>query len=291
MSQIAFVGTGAMGSRMAARLLAAGHQLHVWNRTRERIEGLLALGAKEAATPAEAAQGAEFVITMLADHKALRAVTEGAQGLLAGLRPGSLLLEMSTSGPHAVADLAGRLPAGVALLDAPVLGSLGEVEGGSLTIFVGGSGDDFAQVEPILKVLGTPLHVGPLGHGAGAKLVANASLVGVLGLLGEVLALADGLGLPRDTAFTVLARTPLAAQAERRRGAAEQEGQPVRFALSLALKDAGLITAAGEEHGLDLRLLAAAEAWLRQAEASGRGRQDYSAVLREILSQTERAGK
>ncbi len=284
MSDLAFLGTGAMGSRMATRLLAAGHQLTVWNRTHARTEDLLARGARGAATPREAAQGAEFVITMLRDGHALQEVAEGPDGVLAGLRAGALLLEMSTVGPRAVADLARVLPPGAAMVDAPVLGSLGEVEAGSLTIFVGGEGDHFSQAEPLLRALGTPLHVGPLGHGARAKLVANASLIGVLGLLGEVLSLADGLGLPRDTAFSVLAHTPLAAQAERRRAATEQDGLPVRFALSLALKDAGLVSAAAVEGGRDLRLLRAAESWLRQAEEAGRGGADYASVLREILA-------
>lgn len=287
MRHITCIGTGAMGSRMAARLLAAGHEVTVWNRTRTRIEDLLALGATEASSPREAAEGADAVITMVADGPALQAVTAGPDGVLAGLSRGALVLEMSTSGPEAVADLARRMPAGTALLDAPVLGSLAEVEQGSLSIFAGGSGDDFARALPLLSVLGTPLHVGPLGAGAKAKLVANASLIGVLGLLGEVLALADGLGLPRDTAFAVLSRTPLAAQAERRRPVVEQGDQPVRFALSLARKDAGLITSAAVDRGLDLRLLPAAADWLRQAEASGRGHQDYAAVLREILRQRD----
>ena len=287
MRHITCIGTGAMGSRMAARLLAAGHEVTVWNRTRTWIEDLLALGATEASSPREAAEGADAVITMVADGPALQAVTAGPDGVLAGLSRGALVLEMSTSGPEAVADLARRMPAGTALLDAPVLGSLAEVEQGSLSIFAGGSGDDFARALPLLSVLGTPLHVGPLGAGAKAKLVANASLIGVLGLLGEVLALADGLGLPRDTAFAVLSRTPLAAQAERRRPLVEQGDQPVRFALSLARKDAGLITSAAVDRGLDLRLLPAAADWLRQAEASGRGRQDYAAVLREILRQRD----
>jgi 3-hydroxyisobutyrate dehydrogenase/2-hydroxy-3-oxopropionate reductase len=283
MSEIAFLGTGAMGSRMATRLLAAGHQLTVWNRTHERTADLLAQGARGAQTPREAAEGAEFVITMLRDGRALREVADGPDGILAGLQEGARLLEMSTVGPRAVADLASALPPATAMLDAPVLGSLGEVEAGALTIFVGGTGDDFARAEPLLKALGTPLHVGPLGHGARAKLVANASLIGVLGLLGEVLSLADGLGLPRNTAFSVLAHTPLAAQAERRRAATEQDALPVRFALSLALKDAGLVSAAGAEGGRDLRLLRAAESWLRQAEEAGWGGADYASVLREIL--------
>ncbi len=288
MSHIAFIGTGTMGSRMAQRLLAAGHELSVWNRTRSRIEGLLALGAHEAGSPRAAAFQADIAITMVADVNALDAVTRGQDGLLAGLRPGSLLLEMSTSGPRAVLDLSTHLPPGVALLDAPVLGSLREVERGELHIFVGGAGDDFAKASPVLSALGTPLHVGPLGSGAKAKLLANASLIGVLGLLGEVLALSGGLGLPQDTAFTVLSRTPLAAQAERRRASVETGDYPPRFALSLARKDAELVTAAGEQAGLELNLLTAAADWLRKAEAAGLGERDYSAVVQEILGQSRK---
>lgn len=285
MSKIAFIGTGAMGSRMAARLIAAGHELILWNRTRARIESLLAMGAKEASTPAQAAWQADVVITMVADEKALLSVAEGPEGIAKGLRPSTTLLEMSTSGPHAVDVLRGLLPAGVLLLDAPVLGSLAEAEEGTLAIFVGGPSDVFTRLEPLLSVLGTPIHVGPLGAGARAKLVANASLIGVLGLLGEVLALADGLLLPRDTAFTVLSHTPLAAQATRRRPAVESGDYPLRFHLSLACKDAGLITSQAEESGLDLRLLPAAASWLQQAAECGRGAQDYSGVLAEILRQ------
>ena len=285
MEHIAFVGTGAMGSRMARRLLAAGHDVNVWNRTASRAQDLAAAGAHVAATPREAARGARYAITMVADETALAAVTEGPDGILAALEPNSTLLEMSTSGPAAIARLAAAVPAGAHLVDAPVLGSLSEVDAGTLSIFVGGTGDDFARVEGLLAALGTPLHVGPLGAGARAKLVANASLVGVLGLLGELLALADGLGLPRSTAFSVLSRTPLAAQAERRRPAVEGPDGDVRFRLALALKDAELVTRSAESAGVDVRLLPAAASWLRQAVASGRGEADYSAVLREIIAQ------
>ena len=202
---------------MARRLLDAGHELVVWNRTPARAEPLVALGARSAATPAEAARRAEVAITMVANPEALRTVTEGPDGLAAGIATSGTVVEMSTVGPAAVARLASVLPAGVGLLDAPVLGSVSEAESGTLRVFVGGAPELFARWSPLLSALGSPVHVGPSGAGAAAKLVANSTLFGVLGVLGEALALAEGLGLSREAAFAVLAATPVAAQAERRR--------------------------------------------------------------------------
>lgn len=171
----------------------------------------------------------------------------------------------------------------VGLLDAPVLGSVAEAEAGSLEIFVGGPEPLFERWAPLLAVLGVPVHVGPLGAGSAAKLVANSTLFGVLGVLGEALALARALGLSMDVAFDVLAATPLAAQAERRRGAVEANEYPARFSLSLARKDADLIVEAAEATDLDLRLANASRDWLVDADAAGLTHRDYSAVLAWIL--------
>ena len=276
MTRVAVIGLGEMGIRIARRLLEAGHELTVWNRTRERA---VAFGAPVAETPADAASRAEAVITMVTDPPALRAVTEGADGVVAGADEETTVIEMSTVGPAAVSRLASLLTA--RLLDAPVLGSIGEAEAGTLSIFVGGETEVFAEQRPLLDVLGTPLHVGPTGSGAEAKLVANSSLFGVIGALGEALALATALGLSRETAFEVLAATPLATQAERRRPGVESGKYPPRFPLRLARKDADLIA----EQGLDLRLLEAARSWLAEA---GDGDRDYSAVLERILEAAAR---
>ena len=131
---------------------------------------------------------------------------------------------MSTVGPQAIARLSERMPSHASLLDVPVLGSLPEAEAGELRLFAGGEDAPLERALPLLRVLGEPLHVGGPGSGAAAKLVANATLVGTIALLGETLALADGLGLPRETVFDVLSVTPLAAQAERRRPAIEAIG-------------------------------------------------------------------
>lgn len=283
MSVVAVVGLGAMGSRVARRLLEASHELVVWNRTAERAAPLVEAGAVAAATPAEAAARAEAVLTMVADPAALRDVTEGGEGVAAGVREGATVIEMSTVGPDAVRRLAAVLEERAGLLDAPVLGSRSEAEAGTLTIFVGGPDDLVARWTPLLSVLGSPLHVGPVGSGAAAKLVANTTLVGTIGVLGESLALAEGLGLSREKAFEVLASTPLGAQAERRRESIDSGEYPPRFALYLARKDAELVVSAAREADVDLRLTEAARSWLAEAEEAGLGDRDYSAVLARIL--------
>jgi len=269
-AKVAVIGVGAMGSRIARRLLDAGHELTVWNRTREKAE---ALGFQVAATPAEAAAGSEVVITMVSDPPALQAVTEAPDGVAAGAGDETTVIEMSTVGPAAITRLAGVLQS--QLLDAPVLGSLSEAESGTLSIFVGGDETVFHARRELLEVLGKPLYVGPQGSGAAAKLVANSTLLTVVGAVGEAVALADALGLSRESAFDVLGRTALAEQAERRRPGLESGEFPPRFPLRLARKDAELIA----ELGLDLRLVEAARSWLAETEGDDR---DYSAVLERI---------
>ena len=288
MTSVSVVGTGAMGGRIARRLLDAGHQVLVWNRTESRYRELVELGAVPVPSPAEAARRSDVVLTMVADPEALEAVTRSPDGLAAGVATTTTFIEMSTVGPAAVARLAGMLPDGTALLDAPVLGSISEAASGSLRIFVGGPDALFQRWEPLLSVFGSPIHVGPLDAGAAAKLVANLALFGVLGTLGESLALADALGLDRGVAFEVLGATPLAAQAERRRPSIESGSYPPRFALRLARKDAALILGAAVQAGVELPVAEAAHRWLTEAEGEGPGDRDYSAVLAEILHRSRR---
>lgn len=281
MSSVAVVGLGAMGRAIAGRLLEEGHEVVVWNRSAGPVDGLVAAGATAAPTPADAAARVDFVITMVSDPEAVREVTSGAAGVLSGATPGTSLLQMATVGPAAVADLAERVPADVELVDCPVLGSISEAEAGKLIVFVGG---DHRRAQPVLSSLGRILPVGPLGAGSAAKLVANSTLFGVLGVLGEAVALGDGLGLSREATFAVLAGTPVAAQAERRRGPLESGAFPLRFALALARKDADLVAEGAASAGLSLPVAAAARDWLADAVRRGRGDDDYSAILEHIAS-------
>ena len=280
MNRVAVVGLGAMGSRIARRLLDGGNELVVWNRDPARATTLAELGATRAESPADAACGADVVVTMVSDPGALQAVTEGPDSVAAGADERTTVIQMSTIGPEAVIRFASVLRDGVGLVDAPVLGSVSEVESGTLKIFAGGPEPLVERWLPLLSTLGTVLRVGGVGAGSAAKLVANATLIGTIGLVGESLALADALGLSRTVAFDVLATTSLAEQAERRRPAIESGDYPPRFALSLARKDADLILAAS---AADVRILRAARTWLANAEAAGLGAKDYSAVLTTIL--------
>lgn len=277
MTRIAVVGVGAMGSRIARRLADAGNDVVVWNRTRTKAD---ALELPVAETPAAAARERDAVITMVADPDALRAVTEGRDGI-AGALGDATWIEMSTVGPAAVARAAELVPN---LLDAPVLGSISEAEQGTLKLFVGGARQLFDRWSPLLAVLGEPIYVGASGSGAAAKLVANSTLIGTIAVLGEAIALADALGLSRDAAFAVLGVSPLAAQAERRRSAVESGDYPPRFALRLARKDADLIADAVDA---ELRAVAAARSWLVDADDAGAGDLDYSAVLARILGERQ----
>jgi len=177
-STIAFLGLGAMGSRMARRLMEGGHDLIVWNRTASKADRLVELGAVRAKSPAQAVRAAPTIITMLSDPQALRDVVGGPDGIASGVHADATMIEMSTVGPAAISRLRSSLPDHVSLLDAPVLGSLSEAESGSLTIFVGGSPALVERWTSLLSTLGTLVPVGELGMGAAAKLLANAALFG-----------------------------------------------------------------------------------------------------------------
>jgi 3-hydroxyisobutyrate dehydrogenase-like beta-hydroxyacid dehydrogenase len=289
MSAVGIVGAGAMGSGFTERLLACGHQVRVWNRTRSALEPLVTLGAIAAPTPAEVAARSEFVITIVSDPVALRAVSDGPGGIAAGAHPELVALEMSTVGPPAIHALRAILPGSSALLDAPVHGPPDAARAGSLTIFVGGDADVLQRARPVLEPLGSVLHVGPLGSAAGAKLIVQTTLVGTLALLGESLALAEAFDVPRDVLFDVLAQTPLAAQAQRRRPVVEADDYPPRFHLSLALKDMELVGDAAQQAGLHLRLDDAGRSWLQDAERDGRGHQDDTAIIATILERARTA--
>jgi 3-hydroxyisobutyrate dehydrogenase-like beta-hydroxyacid dehydrogenase len=199
----------------------------------------------------------------------------------AGVSEATTVIQMSTVSPAATSRLASVLePTGAGLLDSPVLGSLSEVEAGTLKIFAGGADGLVERWTPLLSHLGTVIQVGPVGAGTAAKLVANSTLVGVLGVLGEAVLVAQKLGLSPEVTFEVLAETPVAAQAERRRSAIESSEFPRRYALSLALKDANLIL---EAAGAELKVVAAARDWLAEASEASWSEQDYSALLAYIL--------
>lgn len=280
MTRIAFCGLGRMGAPMAARLLDAGHDVVVWNRTAEKAEPLREHGARLAVSPRDAAEGVEAAITMLATPSAVGDVVLGrGDGLAAGLPDGATVLEMSTIGPDAVTSLRARLPERLHLLDAPVLGSVPQATEGTLKIFAGGTEDACRRWFPLLEALGSPRRVGALGAGAAMKVVVNATLVMLMSGLGEALALADALTLDQGTVLDVLADSPMRVPATSKRGHIETGTYPPNFSLALARKDAALVVETADRHAAELLLARSAFQWFDRANEAGLGELDYSAVI------------
>src|SRR5258708_15546569 len=209
MPKIGFRGLGEMGTPMATRLRRAGHDLTVWNRATERTASLANEGAAVASSPAKAAAGADVVITMLATPEALEQVLFGSEGLATALSPGQILIDMSTVGPDEVRSAATRLPEGVALVDAPVRGSVPQATSGRLEVFAGATDQDYERVRPILELLGTVRHARGPGSGPAMKLSANLVLGAAIVTLREALALGDALDLISGLVLDVLAASPI----------------------------------------------------------------------------------
>lgn len=282
-----------MGSAMAARLLGAGHEVTVWNRTPEKAEHLLALGATAASTPAEAAAGAVVAFTMLTGPAALEDVVFGpdgriGEGLAAGLSTGAVLVDSSTVGPEAIRAVAQRLGEAVSVVDAPVLGSIPQATAGTLKVFAGGPSAAIQQVWPLLEAFGAVFPFGALGAGQGMKLVANSTLGGLMTTLGEALALAGGLGLEQARVFDVLVTSPIGVTATGKRALVESGTYPPNFKLAHALKDLNLIRAAAESAGVELRVSEAARTWFAEALDAGLADLDYSAVIAWITGRPAR---
>ncbi|HET6985357.1 MAG TPA: NAD(P)-dependent oxidoreductase [Kribbella sp.] len=284
MAKLAFIGLGLMGTPMATRLLEAGHDVTVWNRTAAKTKPLTEHGALAASTPMEAIAGVDAAITMVTNAEALEQVVYGENGVAAALTPGQLLIDMSTVGPDAVRSVASRLPDGVAMVDAPVRGSVPQATTGRLAIYVGADPSDFQRVEPILAPLGTLHHVGGLGAGAATKVVVNSTLGAAIAAFGEALALGDDFGLDRSVVLDVLSDTPIASTVEAKRANVESGNYPANFKLSLALKDLNLVTEIADQNGRRLEVAPASRDWLEEAAVAGAGDLDYSAVIPTITS-------
>jgi 3-hydroxyisobutyrate dehydrogenase-like beta-hydroxyacid dehydrogenase len=257
--RVAILGTGRMGSAMARALAAAGFELLLYNRSARRAQDLAAaLGssAETAATASDAARGGDVVISMVSDGAAVEELYTGPLGLIAGLRPGSVVLEMSTVPPSVSRGLEARVRAtGAGLIDAPVSGSVALAESGQLTIMAGGDAVDLVRARTVLDALGKRVfHLGPLGSGAVMKLAVNNIIMGLNGALAESLVLAERAGVDRATAYEVFASSAAGAPfvLYKRAAFVEPETTPPAFALELAAKDLRLILELGEQVGVRL---------------------------------------
>lgn len=284
--RVAFLGLGIMGSRMAACLARAGHELTVWNRTAATAEAWVARhGGRAAATPADAARDAEAAVTMVVDGPQVEAVLLGPDGVVRGAAPGTLCVDMSTIGPAAAKRIgAGVAAAGLRFVDAPVTGSSPKAEDGTLTIMAGGDGADVARAGPLFEAMGeTIVHVGPLGHGQAAKLVNNAVAAANVLVVAEALVAADALGLALDPLLAVLrAGAAASAMLELKAGPMRAHDWTTRFKTEHMLKDVDLCLGATRAAGVPFPSAAAAREALVAAVARGRGPDDFAAVLEVV---------
>ncbi len=216
MTRIAILGLGAMGARMARRLIDAGHELTVYNRSPDRAESLVSLGAHRADTPKEAVGGAEVVLTMLTDDQAAKSVWLDEQtGILAGIAENTVALECSTVTPSWIRTLFAILEKRrVSLLDAPVAGSRPQAETGQLIFLIGGPGEALERVRPVIDVMaGSVHHVGPSGAGAWMKLAVNSLFGAQVAVVAELLGMLDKAGIPPDQAMSTLGQLPITSPA------------------------------------------------------------------------------
>ncbi len=292
---VAVLGLGRMGAAVGGTLARAGFPLVLYNRTRRTAEDVAdRLGATVAASPREAVAAADIVISSLADDAAVRAVFGGDDGVAAGLRPGQIVLEMSTIDPAVVVEI-GRLvdAAGGELIDAPVSGSVQLVEQGALTIMAGGNEAALEPAGPVLDALAAKVfHVGPRGSGATTKLAVNALVHGINGALAEALVLAERAGVDRSTAYEVFAAGAGGAPfVHYKRAAYENPDEaPVAFSLSLVAKDLELITGLGSRVGVEMPMANAALDLTRRAIATGLGDRDMSALAVQLREGAQSSG-
>jgi 3-hydroxyisobutyrate dehydrogenase len=282
--RVAFLGLGAMGQRMAARLLAQGLQLRVWNRHADADLPLLAAGAERAASPAAAVRDADLVFAMLSDDRASRAVwLEGEGAALPAAAPGSVLVECSTLTPAWVRELAGLARARkLALIDAPVAGSLPQAEAGQLVFFVAGEEGAKQRLQPALQAMASAVRdVGASGRAAETKLLVNGLFTGQLAALAEVLALGSALGHSTAELAALLGSLPSTspAVAVAARLMAQGDERPL-FPIALAHKDLGYLEALFAECAVSAPLHAATAGVFRNACEQGLGAANVSAVFR-----------
>jgi 3-hydroxyisobutyrate dehydrogenase len=277
-----------MGSRMAARLVAAGHDLVVYDRLREATQSLERRGATVAASAKHLAASVDVVCSSVTDDAALEQVMFGSDGALAGARPGTILIDMSTVSPRMSRRLhqAAR-GTGVAVLDAPVSGSTPQAEQGQLVIFVGGEESVYQQCQPILAVLGSKtFYLGPGGSGTMMKLCANTLLGLGVQALAEAFALGEKGGLSRERLVEVLSETAVVSPSQKSKlQNARRDDYPAAFPLRLMFKDFGLIAATAMELSVPMPATAAAV----QVAAAEHARQlgahsdeDFSVVVRAM---------
>ena len=286
MASLGFVGLGVMGSRMAKRLLDAGHSVTGYNRTKSKAQWLLDLGMKWADTPRAAAAASDIVFSMVANTEALRAVTAGEDGIFAGLTAGKIYVDMSTVSPAAIRATAKLVETkGAQMLDAPVSGSSITLEEGKLSFMVGGQRETFEKVLPVLQAIGPKAtHVGANGLAVSMKIATNLSLAVQMLAFSEGVLLAEKSGIARETAVEVMLNSVMASPMVKYRGPfVLNMPDEAWFDVNMMQKDLLLALEMGRQLDVPLPTTSITNQFLTAARGMGLAEKDF-AIMFEVLA-------
>ena len=283
-TSVGFIGLGNMGGNMAARFIAAGYTVYGEAQSRENAQQLIDQGLQWRDTPRELAEAADVIFTSLPDDRVLEEVATAEDGILAGLAAGKTWIEMSTVSPQTSRKLAERARAQDAwLLDAPVSGSVPQVQSGTLTIMVGGDEDAYHRVEPLLRELGTPNYIGENGQGLALKLAINISLAVQMLAFAEGLLLAERSGVDRQRALDVMESSAIASPMLKARASIILDPpEEAWFDLGFMHKDIELALESARRLGIPLPTAERADEVLEHAAALGYERRDLAALFQAL---------
>jgi 3-hydroxyisobutyrate dehydrogenase-like beta-hydroxyacid dehydrogenase len=284
--RVGFVGLGIMGSRMAANLARAGHELTVFNRTRTTAEAWVAEhGGAVADSPADVGAASDVVISMVVDGDQVREVLLGEDGVAAGAAAGTLCVDMTTIAPTQTRAIGAELAArGLRMLDAPVTGSSPKAQDGTLTIMAGGEPADFARAEPLLRIMGAlVLHVGELGQGEMVKLINNSVAAANAATVGEALLVGKRTGVDLDALVQVMdAGSGGSAMLALKSGPMREHDYSTLFKLEHMLKDVRLCLEEGQAAAVPFAAAARARDVLVAAMARGHADDDFAALIEAL---------
>jgi len=292
MTNLGYIGLGVMGGRMAKRLLDAGHTVTGYNRTKAKAQWLLDAGMQWGETPRAVVEASDVIFSMVTNTKAVLAVTGGAEGVIAGLGPGKIYVDMSTVSPATSRELAAQVAVkGAHMLDAPVSGSVETLESGKLSIMVGGDQAVFERVKPILLDIGPKAnYVGGNGLAVAMKIATNLSLAVQMLAFSEGVLLAEKSGIKRETAVEVLLNSVIASPMVKYRGPFVL-GMPDEawFNVKMMQKDLNLAQELGQQLDVPLPTTAATNEMLTAARGMGMAEEDF-AIIFEVLARMSGLG-
>lgn len=282
MANVGFVGLGVMGGNMVNRLLEKGHTVTGYNRTRSKAQWLIDRGMRFAESPRALAAAADFTLVMVTNTSALDAVTEGADGILAGLTAGKILIDMSTVSPEASRTLAAKVrEKGADMVDAPVSGSVVTLQQGKLSVMVGGRRETFERLKPLLLDIGPKVtYVGDNGVALAMKIAVNLSLAVQMLAFSEGVLLAEKSGIPREVAVDVLTHSAVASPMIQYRGPfVLQQPDEAWFDVNMMQKDMLLAMELGRKLNVPVPATALANEFLTAARGMGWEKQDFAVVF------------